>query len=992
MDIKNTSDSSSLKQIFLFTFLLAILLVSTNFYRQVLPKSKKPSYTKKITTINNVLNHFKNHLILISVSDDAANSLPDNQREHFEKMGGKEISKLAFRNSYVGIIKNGRFIQEKRHQTEAVDLKYSMLHIKSAGFSAGQYSLLDTGKKQIEIKKRGLNLFILSEGNIITYSFDFFEKEKPISSGVIHFLKERNLEALKIHLYRKAYNKILKKRDKAIQARVLLTEETDFVPTKIDYNKESYQGEIRLKGDWTDHLEGDSWSFRVKLNQGSTLLRMGKFSLHHPRTRNYVGEWLFHQLLKDAGLIGLNYSFVKVELIITDEVSTESKDLGIYAIEEFFDKYLLEGNQRREGVILKVDEDPLWQERADFISKNLTMEDLGYIKLHDYKEAKVLPFSEKKIRKDSALLQQFLIGRQLFKNYIQDSSLISQTFDIEQLAKYNAICNLLGADHALLAHNFRVYYNPITALLEPIGFDGNAFIKTYYPYHYQHATKDIIYMKAYVQALEEITQEEYTNYLLNYRQLKEHILLMQSAFTEFTWDEKILHHNRHVIQKMINPTHSLNIFFKQIKENHILVNIENYGKFPVQITELITADGKLLGTLKSPITIEGKNRKDISFILKKDYERIFVNKKKKKSGFIAAADIRKLQIVYHTLGSSIIRKEVILPWTNNGIDLSKVVLLKQQANFKQYDFLQIDENKQQIICKPGDWKLKKPLIIPKGYKFFMSAGTSIELLHPRASIVSFSPVEFIGAPDNPVSIFSSTNIGGGLIVLNTQDTSKLYNCKFSQLSNPITSGWVTTGAVSFYRAPVKLVNCSISNNRSEDALNLINTYFDMDNVVFSNTKSDAFDGDFVNGIVNNCIFRDIGNDGIDVSGANISIENTIISKVGDKGISAGENSKIKSRNIVIKNSEVAIASKDQSIFNIQSARLIDNKLAFTAFQKKSEFGGAEIIADSVEIEGNDYNFLIEKKSKMKLNGKHVETVPKVKERMYGIEFGKSSNR
>lgn len=992
MNIKTKVDNSSLRQIFILSILLAVLLIGANFSKLVLPNSKESSYIKKVVTINDVFKHFENHLILISVNDDATNSLSDSQRKYFEKMNGKEISKLALRDSYVGIVKDGNFIQEKRHQTKTVDLKYGILHIKSAGFNAGKYSVLTIGEKQIDVNKRGINLFILQKGNIITYSFDFFEKENPKSSGLLHYVKGKDLEAIKIHLDRKAYNKISRKRNEAIKTKVLLTNETDFVPTKISYNNESSKGEIRLKGDWTDHLAGENWSFRVKLNQGNTLLGMGKFSLHHPRTRNYVGEWLFHRLLRDAGLIGLRYSFVRVELIITDEISTEQKDLGIYAIEEFFDKYLLEHNQRREGVLLKIDEDPLWQERADFISKKLTMEDLGYIKLHDYKESKVLPFSGKKVRTDSTLLQQFLIGRQLFKNYIKDSSLISETFDIEQLAKYNAICNLLGADHALLAHNYRAYYNPTTALLEPVGFDGNAFNKTYYPYHYQHATKDIAYMKAYVEALEEVTKEEYIKYISNYPQLREHILLMQSAFSDFNWDERILHHNRHVIQKMINPTHSLNIFFRQIKEEYILVNIENYGKFPVQINKLTTTDGHLLAILDNPIIIKGKQRRDVSFRLKKDYQRIFVNKKKRKSGFIAASDIQKLQIVYQTLGSSEIRKETILPWTNEGIALSKAVLLKQQANFKKYNFLYVDKNKKQIICKSGNWALKEPLIIPKGYKFIMSAGTSIELLHPRASIVSFSPVEFMGEPDNPIEIFSSTNIGGGLIVLNTQDTSILRNCKFHQLSSPITAGWVTTGAISFYRAPVKLTNCSVSKNRSEDAINVINTYFEMDNIVFSNTKSDAFDGDFVNGIVRNCIFRDIGNDGIDVSGANIVIENTIISKAGDKGISAGEKSKIISRNIVIKNSEVAIASKDQSVFNIQKAMLTNNKLAFTAYQKKSEFGGAKIIADSVETKGNEYDFLIEEKSQMKLNGKYIPTIPKVKERMYGIEFGKNSNR
>ena len=80
----------------------------------------------------------------------------------------------------------------------------------------------------------------------------------------------------------------------------------------------------------------------------------------------------------------------------------------------------------------------------------------------------------------------------------------------------------------------------------------------------------------------------------------------------------------------------------------------------------------------------------------------------------------------------------------------------------------------------------------------------------------------------------------------------------------------------------------------------------------------------------------------------------------------------------------------QQLLTIIDSLLANNKLAFTAFQKKSEFGPAKIFADSVEIRANSYDFLIEENSFLRYNQRIIETVQEVKERMYGIEFGKSS--
>ncbi len=156
------------------------------------------------------------------------------------------------------------------------------------------------------------------------------------------------------------------------------------------------------------------------------------------------------------------------------------------------------------------------------------------------------------------------------------------------------------------------------------------------------------------------------------------------------------------------------------------------------------------------------------------------------------------------------------------------------------------------------------------------------------------------------------------------------------------------------------------------------------------TQSDAFDGDFVKGSIVNCLFENLGNDAIDVSGSDLYISNVNISNAGDKGLSAGEDSKMTINNVIISNSEIAIAGKDLSIINAKNVKIKNTKLGITAFKKKPEFGSSNVTINGLVMENVETDYLIESSSNMFVDGKKIETSQNVKDRMYGVEFGRSS--
>ena len=172
---------------------------------------------------------------------------------------------------------------------------------------------------------------------------------------------ENGLPTLYIDLPFESYNQIVEKREEALKTGVLFTSDEDLVPCQISYQDgELLDAELRLKGDWTDHLEGSKWSFRIHIKDDNQYINgFRRFSIQAPETRNFVTEWAFHQHLISENILTTRYQFINVL------INGEPK--GIYALEESFSQELLESQEQRQGIILHFDEDLMWENTATFM-------------------------------------------------------------------------------------------------------------------------------------------------------------------------------------------------------------------------------------------------------------------------------------------------------------------------------------------------------------------------------------------------------------------------------------------------------------------------------------------------------------------------------------------------------------------------------------------------------------------------------------------------
>ena len=269
--------------------------------------------------------------------------------------------------------------------------------------------------------------------------YKFYASESKIQT-VKNLLisKKFDVDKITIDIKQKNLNKLANKRIEAIKDNVLISEDSDFVDAVVTYKNNSFDANLRLKGDWTDHLTINKPSFRIKLKGDNTLLGMNKFSIHHPAARNYLWEWVYHELLKNEKLPSIKYLF--------KEVIINGSSKGIYAVEQHFDKIVLESNKYKEAPILKFSEDRLWQQRKDKLSDE-----------NSYNKSFTSGFKLKKIKKNKNLYSNFLIGSQILNGIQTQQIEPKNAFDIKLLANYMAITDLTNSYHANYWHNIRFY-------------------------------------------------------------------------------------------------------------------------------------------------------------------------------------------------------------------------------------------------------------------------------------------------------------------------------------------------------------------------------------------------------------------------------------------------------------------------------------------------------------------------------------------------------
>ena len=722
----------------------------------------------------------------------------------------------------------------------------------------------------------------------------------------------------------------------------------------IKYNDKTYNGDARLKGDRIIHFEKkNTTSYKIELDKENYIFGLKKFSIQKPSIRNYVHEWIFHELANEFGIIKLTYKFV--QLYVNGEKH------GLFVVEEGFGKELIERNERRNGPIFGLNED------------------LNYSNINPVFEIYNKKFWNRPENEPTAL-----IASQKLRDFFDKKIKLDEVFDLDKWASYFAIIDLTGTWHGALLKSVKFYYNPINGLFEPIPFDGHRFKPNYKKFNLKYDNRLVIdflnnpteedekiglgWLKGFFFNNDELNQEFYDLYVKKLTKISSEEFVRNFLDKNFKTIKKI---NSHIYRdsfwfhdrgsEMGLYYFSLDDFYYQAK--NITNKLNREGGLQIlknpKKAELIIEDyfkNYSTSIVEKLICLDGNEKVEIKIDKKlKNFSKTSILLTDFKNADLSC----KFASIYNKYSQKKILQKI--DYINSGYTF-KAFKDNNSSNYKKF----FNEKNNELFLIEENTTIDQNLFIPEGYRVIIKENQKINLIN-KAFIISKSPWKIGGLGQKTFIGGLKNNLGGGLLIKDTENLSLIQNTNFSNLEGfnlTLFKEFNILGSINFYEADVKVYNTNFENIYSEDAINIFRSNFEIYKNIYKNIESDAIDIDFSKGEIKSSKFENIKNDAIDFSGSEAIVENSDFKNINDKVISVGEKSLIDISDISAIDSHAGIVSKDGSFVTSNNIRFDGVLVPFSAYQKKKEYSYGSLVVKNYDLKKFHTKWLKDKGSKI----------------------------
>ncbi|MEZ5980185.1 MAG: hypothetical protein R3F34_18505 [Planctomycetota bacterium] len=770
-------------------------------------------------------------------------------------------------------------------------------------------------------------------------------------------------------------------------------------PAVVRFDGRALPAHVRLKGDKLDHVDSDRLSLRIELDSGAWR-GMRTFSIQHPKTRGYLREWLVHRAARHEGVLAPRSDFV--------EVSISGRPPAVYFYEEHFEVPLLESQGRREGPIVRLDEDTFWKyvggygATLSFLPTTLREALLPF-------SATASGFDQSRLQSDPALaplLDAALSSLERLAPLIEErwrsradpaasararlavGDEIERLLDVDAFARFDAIASVFRAHHALAWHNRRYYYDPVTSRLEPILFDADVGAdpvrfdpvgltddptQTFPMVDVCRLSDD--YRVAVARSHARLVDP---HWLADFSEEVGVELERRAALLERTdglapvdapaalWNALELERIR--LSGIVHPPTCAAAEARLVVNDEgaslaAVLRLEFWGTttVPVRFARLRAQNGAVVEPARALLrdgevpldrwvdSVDG--RTTIEF----DVDPRMVNLssvreliRRVSSGEDAAnAGSLDFELEYDVATEDVPRRLQVVGRAVRSAETPRApVPPTLDAFLAAHPFVTASFDARRLVLAPGVHRVDEDLVLPEGFALTNepTAGPVVLEFAERACLVAFGPLDLVG-------VELRGRDGGafeGLQVLDAKVESRLVDVVVRGAGPVERGGWRTTGGVTFYRSPLVATRCRFESAPGEDALNVFGVAVELRDCVFQGVASDAFDGDFVHGSARGCVFRDVTADGVDTSGSEFLVADCTFERIGDKCVSAGEASTVTVANLAAQDCRLGIVAKDRSVVTVEGARFDRVGLAaLAAFEKKPEYGPASMDARSV---------------------------------------------
>ena len=793
---------------------------------------------------------------------------------------------------------------------------------------------------------------------------------------------KREIPTISISVKNRNYINLQRKRLEALDTGVLLTSGADFVPAHFTFKGKLSKGRVRLKGDWTTHLEKKvGWSLRVILSGDNEIWGRRRFSLQLPKVRNYDVEPLYSHQLQQAGLMPVQARLVRVEF--------NGEPWGLMSLEDHFTKELMEIYQRKESVISRFDESDMWQHQA--ANGDTGVYDNVYT-------SDFFPFNERKVGQSESLLHYARLASSMMAAWQEGRLPLGDILDVDAFRRFIAITEAWGGWHAFRWHNMRFYLNPYTLKLEPVPFDNGTPLV------------DISRFVAYLFPIPNSTAHSIISAPLNELYDDPDMLALLKSDLREVYDDLVvterfdeLAREQAFLRKHFQPDDiPITVDLDLLRRNYdyLLANFDDYFR-PRDEAQ--------------PVPENPEHRQYSSMVKLNIYDNGQVSLANRMPFEVVVKDIRFVsRYGLRQPAASALQTPLTLPPTplrqrarpvfvdlpglqaDDSLEVSvenpvtgQLLREKQKRRLLYLDRERlaattpgaapastppdwISTAARQWTIPAGDWRLDAPLVVPRGTVLDIEAGARLTMA-PDSYILARGALNINGTAD--AEVIMQTEPGqywGGIYVIDADQRSQWRHARISQLRPFTLPQFTLTGALNFYRSAISMHGVHIEGVAGEDAINTIESEFLFADLHLSDSSSDGFDSDYSVGRIESSQFSNIGGDAIDTSGSHVEVSSVTLESIRDKAVSAGEASTLQLQDLDINAVGVGVAVKDYSSVTVKDARIATTGLAaIMAYSKKPEYGGAIVSAEGIAFDDSSEVAICQLGSTLLLEGESV---------------------
>jgi len=795
----------------------------------------------------------------------------------------------------------------------------------------------------------------------------------------------------------------------ALERGIITQTDADTVKGTLVFEGKTEPIELRIKGDWTDHVDSERWSYRIRLKKG-VFRGMREFSIQAPKTRGYLWEWLMQEAARREHVLVPRSTYLNVV--------QNGHALGVYFLEEHFEKELLESQGRREGPIVVWDEGELWAallQEGNLPAKGLHgFESRLTAPAHTPAGAEVRAYGEKRLSSLPGLNQALqaaldqMRGLRALAVAEQPESerwralealrelrarTLEDLVDVERLGCAHALGSLFQVEHALAWHNTRWYRDPVQARLEPILFDNapqDPGGRDPIPFRATDLTAAFAHSPGYRLAL-----FAHLGRMLRTGWLDEFLGSVEPELARFeaalaaegplppggTADEmrqrlreQVVYLRRVCLPRDgvgLEATYELTHPDRKVGEGWIEVRAWAATRSPVLVEGFAFSNGRFVpaatvlaagsyGARASgqAVLLPGDGAPAV-FRFPMD-ERLaslehVENVKKTIRESVGEPPLDLDVKVRHRLVASAEAREERLAFRHRApaaaLDERPAAPGLDEA-LERHPFLRYDATRGELLGLAGTWDVQGDLVLPEGVPLRLVAGTTLRF-PADAVLLATAALVFEGTAREPIVLepLEGAETWRGVVVLGAGARSEWTEVTVRHTDAVARGGWIVTGGITFYRSPLTLLRCTFDGTRAEDGLNVFGADVLFEQVTFRGCHSDSFDGDFITGELRECVFEDGLADGIDVSGSDIVARDCRFVRMADKAFSIGERSRARIEGGEARDVAIGIASKDDSEVDVTGLVIEARNYALAAFVKKPEYGPARLYARQLRLEG-----------------------------------------